>query len=313
MPPQGVTQAPQGATPRPARPQPGEGVRAGLNAVIAGEVEQKVVLHLFSGPQGRADGMAAFLYQQGWHCIDVDTVNDKDDDLANDAMWELIFAAVISGNVHFVWMGPPCTTFSPARRHDPGPKPVRDANHHRGFPKTWLSPAQVEEVRTANYFVVQCARLGELALAKEVSFAIENPQPWQSTECASMFDFEEMTALTRRPGVETTDFHQCMLGALTRKPTRVVHAGIDLSDLAGTCNHPEKHWKCEYRDNNGKHVVEWQWASHPKLVCTRKADGSWASKAAAAYPAAMNAAIARAVGAQLGGGPGPSGTATRWQ
>ena len=297
--------APQGAESLPTHPRPGETVKTHLEAVIAGEFGCKTALHLFSGPKQRRDGVAAYLEARGWHCVDIDTVNDDGGDLLNDALWELIFTAVISGNVAFVWMGPPCSTFSSARQHGAGPQPVRDAEHPRGFPKAWLSVAQIEEVRAANYMTLQCVRLGELAMAKDVGFAIENPRPWPGRGCASMFEFEEFVELIRRPGVRCVDFHQCMHGAETAKPTRVVFCGVELDSLAAKCNHPARDWWCEYKDNNGRWVGEWQHASHPRLVRSRTADGKWASAAAAAYPGPLNERIADAVCRSGCRGPGP--------
>ena len=297
MAPPSCPSAPQGAALplSPALPRPWKGVRETLEAVIDGSIKGPIALHLFSGPAERADGIAAFFRVEGWTCVDVDFINAPQEDLLNDALWELLFAAVRTDRVLFVWMGPPCTTFSPARRHGSGPKPVRDAEHWRGFPKQWLSPSEVEEVRAANYFVIQCARMATLLLDLGKGFAIENPKPWRSPECASMFDFEEIVELSRRPGVGSTDLHQCMYGAESAKPTRVLFGGMDLSSLRTVCNHPFKYWWCDYKDNDNKRVQEWQWARHPKLVRTRLDDGSWATKAAAAYPGPFNAAIVTSV------------------
>ena len=239
--------------------------------------------------------MAAFFAQDGWTCIDVDNVNAPGDDLVNDALWEEIFAGVLEDKFHFIWMGPPCSSFSPARRYGPGPRPIRDAKHCRGFPKAWLSDAEVEELRVANYFVVQCCRLGALALSRKCGWAIENPTPWDEDECTSMFEFEEFVDLMQRPGVRTIEFSQCMIGADTNKPTRVVFFGIDLGRLKGDCAHRPRWWWCEHADNSGRRVEKWLWAPHPKLIKKRGPDGSWASKAAAAYPGRMNALVAKAV------------------
>jgi len=136
----------------------------------------------------------------GWTCIDLDNKYCKEDDLANDEIWERIFAAVTRGLIAFVWMGPPCTSFSPARRYKPGPRAVRDAAHPRGFPKDQLSPAEVEQVRLANYFVLQCCRIATVAQNKGVGSAFENPIPWDDPQCASMFHFEEFETVFDPPG-----------------------------------------------------------------------------------------------------------------
>ena len=255
---------------------------------------QPVALHLFSGPTGRSDGIRRLFAARGWQCIDVDTVNDASDNLDNDLVWEMIFQAIGSGLVEFIWMGPPCTSFSPARRHGPGPRAVRSAEYPRGFPKAWLSEAEAEEVRKGNYYALQCVAAAVAAQAQQVPWAIENPEPWNSGESASMFDFDEFQALANTSGVRTIDFDQCMHGAETVKPTRVIHWGLELNSLWARCDHPPQWWKCEGTDASGRRLPEWTWAPHPQLIKRRRSDGQWASKAAAAYPTGLNVAIVEA-------------------
>ena len=243
----------------------------------------------------REDGLAAALRGHGWSCIDFDCMNSVDDDLSNDEAWERIFEAINRGLIQFVWMGPPCTSFSPARRHQPGPRAVRDAANPRGLPRQHLTQAEVEQVRLANYLVVQCGRTATLAHEARVGFAIENPTPWDDPRCASMFDFHEIRELKVLPGVEFLDFDQCTMGAASAKPTRIVYYGIRISGWARHCDHePQYHW-CEYRNASGHPVGEWQWGAHPRIVGSKGLDGVWASRAAAAYPSKMNYAIALAI------------------
>lgn len=270
-----------------------------------------MALHLFSGPTARTDGIRQMFEGLGWQCIDLDSVNDHIDNLDNDLLWEMIFQAITSGLVSFIWMGPPCTSFSPARRHGPGPKAVRSADYPRGFPKAWLTEAEAEEVRKGNYYALQCVAVGETAIAQQTPWAIENPEPWNVGESASMFDFEEFEALTAKPAVRTVDFDQCTLGAETTKPTRVVYWGVDLSCLWARCDHPHQWWESDGTDGSGRRIDNnWVWAAHPPLIRRRREDGQWASKAAAAYPAALNAAIVEAAHTSpLWDSPGEA----RWQ
>ena len=90
-----------------------------------------------------------------------------------------------------------------------------------------------------------------------------------------------------------THWHQCPMGAETAKPTRILHWGIDLSALAGRCNHPKQSWT--FRTLSGKNKTVF--APHPPLADRRREDGSMATKAAAAYPAEMNRRIAEAIAA----------------
>ena len=263
--------------------------------MLTSEPQGYVALHLFSGPALREDGLAAALRGRGWTCIDFDTRNSVEDDLGNDELWERIFVAIDKGHIHFVWMGPPCTSFSSARRHKPGPRAVRDAANPRGFAKDYLTPGEVEQVRLANYFVVQCCRTATLAHKAGIGFAIENPTPWDDPRCASMFYFQEFTDLFELKGVEFLDFDQCTMGATSVKPTRIVYFRIWIWGWSKKCDHPPCYHWCEYKDASGRFVGEWQWGAHPKLIKSRSLDGEWASKAAAEYPAEMNKAIALAI------------------
>eukprot|EP00974_Lingulodinium_polyedra_P003602 339141-Lingulodinium_polyedra.AAC.1 len=83
------------------------------------------------------------------------------------------------------------------------------------------------------------------------------------------------------------DFDQCRWGAETAKPTRILHWGIDLSRLAGRCNHPaqQQTWLTP------RGVEATAFRPHPPLAGRVRASGEWATKAAAAYPAALNRAL----------------------
>ena len=132
------------------------------------------MLHLFSGPFNRPDGLAHFLEENGWDCEDIDKENIKlgkpssSQDLSSDHLWEDIFRRLRAGEFQGVWMGTPCTTFSSAREKKvPGkdlPRPVRDLDHVYGFPRSRLSPQEVEEVALGNYFALQSSAVGTLCV-----------------------------------------------------------------------------------------------------------------------------------------------------
>ena len=110
------------------------------------------VLHLFSGPSNRADGLASYLRSVGIECDDVDLTNGRDGDISNDAVWGHILAKIKSGHYGVVFGGPPCRTFSAARSAGPGPPVLRDKDHLYGFPKTQgsqrgLSEHHFEQIR----------------------------------------------------------------------------------------------------------------------------------------------------------------------
>ena len=77
------------------------------------------VLHLFSGPAGRVGGFSEAVTLLGGTCEDWDTVNGPEEDLGNDATWQRILRRIQTGEFQAVLAGPPCSTFSRARRVDP--------------------------------------------------------------------------------------------------------------------------------------------------------------------------------------------------
>ena len=165
------------------------------------------VLHLFSGPRGRPDGLAAELAKLGVGCHEIDIVNGVEFNLANDAAWLRLCRQLAAGEVSAVVAGPPCTTFSRARQGPPGPRPLRSAAHPYGLPSGELTKAEHEAVREGTYMALRTlAFLGE-AHGIDVPFMLESPEPTPGV--VSIFDLPEARTLAARPGVRAIDFDQC--------------------------------------------------------------------------------------------------------
>ena len=248
--------------------------------------------HIFSGPASRADGLAAYLESMQVQCVDVDVVNCRPGasraphDLSTDAPWEKLRALMEQGQILGVWLGTPCSTFSRARGHGPGPRPLRSLDHMYGLPRAELTPAEAEQVREGTYFALKSAELATSAVAQGIPFALENPEPWDNS--VSLFRIPEIEALASLPGVVHTNFDQCRLGGETAKPTRLLFFKLDLSGWEWRCNHPPRSWR--YRDWKGRERRHW--GPHPPLVGRRREDGKPATSAASAYPSEMNRLIA---------------------
>jgi len=269
------------------------------------------VLHLFSGPTMRADGLRAHLASLGWDCSDHDIVNVSEDeplgqhDLSSDQLWSTITADLTQGQYAAVVMGTPCETASRARNGPPGPRPLRSAAHIYGLPKSQLTKAEHDQVRQGTYFALQSAKLAQLACQLRIPWVIENPDP-AGNPC-SLFNLPEWLRLAATPGVQHLDFHQCALGAESTKPTRLLFYLVDVSALAGKCNHTRQHW--QFTDLRGHPRTTF--AAHPPLAGRRREDGTFATKAAAAWPGEMNRRLAHAL-ANTWPGPHPPlyGTST---
>ena len=263
---------------------------------INGESQQPTALHLFSGPMDRKDGLAAYLYAHGWHCTDIDVVNasipgeSKDKhDLCSIALWDQIRDDIAAGHYQCVGFGTPCETASRARRGPPGPRPLRSTEHIYGLPKSQLTQAESEQVRTGTFFALQSSQTAIHAIRHQVSWWLENPDP--SGNPVSLYNLPEWQALASMPEVQHIDFHQCPMGSETAKPTRILFYRMDLSSLQGSCTHEPREWT--FNDHAGRSKTTW--GPHPPLAGRRREDGCMATKAAAAYPALMNQNIAQAM------------------
>ena len=82
------------------------------------------------------------------------------------------------------------------------------------------------------------------------------------------------------------DFHQCMFGALSTKPTRFLYWNGRFDTLACRCDHPRT-------VRNGR-----RWASHPPLA-GRDEHGNFKTRAASAYPTRLNMWIASIINLEL--------------
>ena len=227
--------------------------------------------------------------QAGWECDDFDLVNGPHQDLSRDDLWTQILVKIRQGYYSAVFMGPPCSTFSRAREKQPGPRPLRTKEMPYGLPRVQLTEKEQKELKLGNFFMLMAAAAFRTAVRANVPVLFENPEPVQGH--ATAFDFDELRAAAALPGVATICFDQCRLGAETAKPTRLLAWGMDLSGIQGLrCDHS---WKCwAWSDMHGR--PRRSWGPHPPLAGRRRANGDFATKAAAAYPRRLNQALVEA-------------------
>ena len=77
------------------------------NASSSGGRKKLLVLHLFSGPSGREDGLAAYLKAVGIDTEERDIVNIHvtEQDLLDDAVWERLTVRIKNGEFSFKFSG----------------------------------------------------------------------------------------------------------------------------------------------------------------------------------------------------------------
>ena len=99
------------------------------------------LLNLCGGPE-RADSVAVFVQTWGARITEFDVALSPEHDLCDEGRWNLIRQDLQDGSYHGVGNASPCSTFSGARRHDGGPRPLRGefAPEIYGYPN--LSPEE---------------------------------------------------------------------------------------------------------------------------------------------------------------------------
>ena len=184
------------------------------------------MVYVFSGLDGRVDGLAAYLSKLGVPCVDLDIVSYRQGevksshDLSSDSLWETLRSELEGGRILALWFGTPCSTFSKARGHGSGPRPLRSIQHIYGLPRSELRDSELQQVCEGTYFAFKTCELAQAAHRRGVCFGIDNPEPWPGY--VSLYLLPEMQELTRLPDVSCTNFDQCCLGAETAKATRLL-------------------------------------------------------------------------------------------
>ena len=143
----------------------------------------------------------------------------------------------------FVWLAPPCGTFSRARdRPLPAaairagartPAPLRSDVHPLGLPS--LSGDPFERVAKANALAAYAAACGEWCAERGVPFAIENPAT------SRLWLLPCFQRLRQNPGVFTVTFHHCRWGGKRPKHTMLVTSLPALRRLTAFCEGDHEH------------------------------------------------------------------------
>lgn len=193
VPPQPPAQMP----PHPAGPLPrhngAKRARASDAAPVpAGPILR--VLHCFSGPASRRDGLKAFLVQKGAAlgypvvCTDVDIVNDVDEqgcvrkehenkyNLMNDQAFKQLCGQCARGDFDIGFFGIVCSSFSVVRNNQNGVQgsvPLRDRENPLGLPN--LSATDRHKLERANELTRRSIILVALLWGSGGDFLIENP------------------------------------------------------------------------------------------------------------------------------------------
>ena len=178
-------------------------------------------------------------------------------DLLSIAGLTVLWDVLSSGQILYVHMAPPCSTASAARFIPGGPRPLRDALHPDGL--EGLSFSQRFQVHNANRLYALCRDVALFCHRRGIGWSIENPSSSLFWMTSPMVHLQNKLV----DDVCTVVFDHCCWGGDRPKRTALWSNLPCLGSLEALCTPALQH-------------VHKPWGRLP--------DGSWSTKAEAAYP-----------------------------
>eukprot|EP00435_Cladocopium_sp_Y103_P027483 s625_g6.t1 len=252
-------------------------------------------LIIFSGRSREGDLQHA-LCELGWRVCAIDVVAPRPTDILCDATWDSIRDDILASKYSALWVATPCETFSPLREKQPGPRVLRTVEHIQGLPKEGLTMAEQKQVKESNILVSRTASATTAQSLAAKPWGIENPD--HGEEKPSLWLMPNIAKVINEKATDDIRFDQCRTGLLTRKPTRLVVAGLDLGVLKELrCDHPPLQ---QTRPDGSTYQ-----AAHPSTVqqwiTNQEGKRERASKSQGEYTAELSGILARAFHATQAG------------
>ena len=258
------------------------------------------VLYLFAGPERHADirfHLKQLANSQGIGlCMEeFDILRDKSQDLSSDEVWEALLERVMRSDFDFIILAPPCNTFSRARHNQrhPGPKPLRLLQYPRGFP--WLKGSDHQKISLANLLVDRSFQLCKLCVERQIGFLLEHPEQLglaQGTIPAAIWNFSQFSELEESGQIVQAGIFQCVFGAPTSKPTRLVTSAKEAFEASPFATFLGPH----VLDAEGKYLGplpgQCPHKGHDLKLIGKDSQGNWNTGPSAAYPPEMCKQIA---------------------
>ena len=189
-------------------------------------------LELFAG----AAGLTSAVKRRGLPVhgpVDSHTFADGFDILNNQGYRKLV-NLIRSGRVKWLHGGPPCKTFSRARRTDRhgSAQVLRSERYPAGLPGLVSA-----KLRNGSEMARRIAKLCRTQQRRGGLWSVENPAR------SFMWDFPPVAALKKLPAVHFVEGDQCCLGGMYRKPTGWLTNAEFMSILARRCPGSPEHPK----------------------------------------------------------------------
>ena len=210
--------------------------------------DQPRCLHLYSGPAREGD-LSDQLGELGWATCSCDKKQPTQTDLRDETVKLQILADIEAGVFDHVLLGTPGDTFADYFGCEPSrPRPLRSVHEIEGLRRGLTHEEQVD-LEEANAHAEFSAEVMQRAMANEVGFTFENPEP---REPISIFKLPKFIVLLNQSGVEISDMDQCCFGSEAVKPTRLMHYGVRHATMHDRrCTHQER----SFVDDSGRKYV----------------------------------------------------------
>ena len=160
-------------------------------------------------------------------------------DVLDAEFWDFVMQLILLGAVFFMHFGTPCNTFSSARKNDGGPPPLRSAEFPEGLPHLDLDLFLVTFL--GNLFVDRTAEACVALALLGMDFSIENPL------FSLIWETPALVRVARLCRTINVDFDQCMWGAPSVKPTRLMVTSELFRGLEVRCDGSHVHTKLKGR------------------------------------------------------------------
>ena len=259
------------------------------------------VLYIFAGIERRSDireylsGLCGEL-NMALSMEELDTCRNPAHDVLQESVQDALVQRLESREFDVLVVTPPCSTWSRALfSNRPGPRPCRDRTHPWGYP--WLQTKDKLRCHNGNVFVRFSIRACRAAHSAQCKFLLEHPEDLGKTRDgsspASIFALADMHDLLRDTSASTACFFQCLLGASSCKPTRIVSTlpGLQAPEW------PHLGWPTFHRDGRYRGPLPEKCGAataHVPLI-GQGADGKFATSAAAAYPLGLCKKLAQLI------------------
>ena len=222
------------------------------------------VIEIFAGTCHLAKAAA----RAGYRAIAYDVLFGSSCDLLDPAVSAAVLHFASCHDVKLVWFGMPCQSWSRARKHDGGPKPLRD-EHDFLWGKVDVGPKDRSKIILGNQLLLITVALIHQLWSLSIPWALENP--WTS-RCWLVSPIRDLATAS---GASLRQLDYCQYNMPWRKSTGILFAGCDLHSIFKTCQGSfgrcsathKKHFALSGQDSAGK------WLTHraqpyPPLLCT---------------------------------------------